>query len=53
MWDVPKVPLIRAVPLYMLWCIDHPTEEGELVFENTINALNNYSRAKKTSVEWR
>jgi len=46
MWDIPKIPLIRAVPLYMLWCINHATEEGELVFDNTISALNNYSREK-------
>ena len=48
MWDIPKVPLIRAVPLYMLWCIDHATEEGELVFDYTISALNTYAREKKS-----
>jgi len=52
MWDVPDIPLIRAVPLYMLWCVDHQKDEGELVFDNTISALNNYSRAKKPSTEW-
>jgi hypothetical protein len=52
MWDVPDIPLIRAVPLYMLWCIEHPKDEGALVFDNTISALNNYSRTKKPSAEW-
>jgi len=47
MWDVPEIPLIRAVPLYMLWCVDHATEEGKLVFDNTISALNEYSREKE------
>tara|TARA_R110001599_G_C11753787_1_gene609370 strand:- start:111 stop:509 length:399 start_codon:yes stop_codon:yes gene_type:complete len=46
MWDIPEIPLIRAVPLYMLWCIKHPTKECELVFDNTISALNKYARAK-------
>ncbi len=46
MWDIPDIPLIKAVPLYMLWCIDNSTNEGELVFDNTIRALNNYARAK-------
>ena len=46
LWIDPNLPLIKAVPLYMLWCIDHETEEGKLVFEETINALNEYSREK-------
>lgn len=49
MWDIPEIPLIRAVPLYMLWCINHATDEGELVFDNTISALNKYGRAKESS----
>ncbi len=49
MWYIPDIPLIRAVPLYMLWCIDHSTEEGALVFDNTISALNKYSRSNKPS----
>ncbi len=52
MWDIPKIPLIQAVPLYMLWCVDHATEEGELVFDYTISALNKYARAKEPSIEW-
>lgn len=46
MWDIPSTPLISAVPLYMLWCIDNSSDEGELVFDNTISALNKYARAK-------
>jgi len=46
MWDVPKIPLIRAVPLYMLWCLDHSDDEDHLVFDNTIRALNTYAREK-------
>ena len=37
MWSLPMIPLNRAVPSYMLWCIDHVLEEGELVFDNTIS----------------
>jgi len=46
-WDIPEIPLIRAVPLYMLWCVDHEAEEDKLVFDNTISALNEYSREKE------
>jgi len=51
MWDVPSVPLLRAVPLYMLWCIDNSSQEGELVFDYTISALNTYAREKSTDPE--
>ncbi len=50
MWDVPELPLINAVPLYMLWCLEHSADEGSLVIENTIGALNKYARAKDPSV---
>jgi len=50
-WDVPNIPLVRAVPLYMLWCIDHASQEGELVFYYTISALNTYAREKYTAPE--
>ncbi|OZG72314.1 hypothetical protein BTA51_16400 [Hahella sp. CCB-MM4] len=46
MWDIPEISLDRAVPLYMLWCVDHMKEEGSLVFDNTISALNKYARVK-------
>lgn len=46
LWSVPEIPLIKAVPLYMLWCIEHFSDEGELVFDETIQALNTYSREK-------
>lgn len=52
MWDIPPIPLIRAVPLYMLWCVEHEQEEGELVFGYTIAALNKYSRATSPNIEW-
>ena len=48
MWDVPAIPLINAVPLYMLWCVDNSSNEGELVFDNTISALNKYARSKES-----
>lgn len=48
MWDVPDVPLIKAVPLYMLWCVENNKDEGELVFSNTIGALNTYAREKSS-----
>ena len=51
-WDIPPIPLIRAIPRYMLWCVEHKSEEGGLVFDNTIAALNKYARAKSPSVEW-
>jgi hypothetical protein len=51
-WDIPPIPLIRAIPLYMLWCVEHKSEEGELRFDNTISALNKYARARRPSVEW-
>ena len=51
-WDIPDVTLIQAVPLYMLWCIENATEEGELVFDYTISALNKYARAKEPRIEW-
>jgi len=44
LWDIPEVPLIRAVPLYMLWCLENSSDEGELVFDDTIRALNTYAR---------
>ncbi len=46
MWDIPNISLVKAVPFYMLWCVDNLPNEGELVFGNTINALNKYARAK-------
>lgn len=51
-WDVPPLPLIQAIPLYMAWCVEHSSEEGELVIEGTISALNEYSRAKDPRAEW-
>jgi len=51
-WDVPPVPLIQAIPSYMAWCVEHSSEEDELVFEGTIRALNEYSRAKGPDAEW-
>ena len=52
MWDAPKISLLRAVPLYMLWCVEHKEDEGSLVFDNLIAALNKYARAKDPSIEW-
>jgi hypothetical protein len=52
MWDVPEIPLIRAIPLYMLWCIENRTSEGALVIDGTIQALNKYGRAKNAEIEW-
>jgi len=49
--DVPPIPLIRAVPLYMQWCVTHKSEEGELVFDYTISALNKYARARSDEPE--
>lgn len=46
LWDTPEIPLIRAVPLYMLWCVENSNREDELIFDNTISALNTYARAK-------
>tara|TARA_B100000745_G_C20132989_1_gene388282 strand:- start:10 stop:327 length:318 start_codon:yes stop_codon:yes gene_type:complete len=53
MWDVPEIPLDRAVPLYMLWCIEHKNDQGSLVFDQTISALNKYARAKSSSAKYR
>jgi hypothetical protein len=53
MWDVPEIPLHRAVPLYMLWCIEHKNDQGSLVFDQTISALNKYARAKSPSAKYR
>ena len=50
MCDVPAIPSIRAVPLYMYWCVEHKQEEGSLIFVNTISALNNYSRIKDSKL---
>lgn len=52
MWDTPPIPLIRAIPLYMLWCIEHSSEENELIFDYTISTLNKYARAKTPDIEW-
>ena len=52
MWDTPPIPLIRAIPLYMLWCVEHSSEENELIFDYTISALNKYARAKTPDIEW-
>lgn len=51
MWDIPRIPLIRAVPLYMFWCMNNASQEGELVFDYTIGALNTYAREKNTAPE--
>lgn len=55
-WDIPDIALIDAVPLYMLWCVDHPEDESELIFSDTIAALNTYARVKdpnNTSLNFR
>jgi hypothetical protein len=45
-WDAPEIPMIRAVPLYMHWCLRNPDKESELVFSDLIAALNAYARSK-------
>lgn len=51
MWDVQPIPLIRAVPLYMLWCVEHRADEGQLVFDHTIGALTKYARVMDPRLE--
>lgn len=51
-WSVPNIPLIRAIPLYMLWCTKYSDEEGQLVFSGTISALNKYARATNKEIPW-
>ena len=46
MWDVPEIPLDRAVPLYILWCVEHAFKDKFLILDDTIAALNKYSREK-------
>lgn len=51
-WDLPPIPLIQAIPFYMAWCVSHATEEGSLIFDYTISALNMYARAKDPALVW-
>ena len=51
-WDVPEISLLKAIPLYMLWCVENKGNEGALVFEGTISALNNYARARNSEIQW-
>ena len=34
------------VPTYMLWCAENPSKEPELVFDYTLDALEEYGRCK-------
>jgi len=49
MWDVPEIPLNRAVPLYVLWCVEHHNKDEYLIVDDTISALNKYAREKDSS----
>jgi hypothetical protein len=44
------IDLLRVVPVYMLWCVDHP-DDPALVSDFTLRALAEYGRCKQPALE--
>ncbi len=44
--EIPsKIDLLASVPMYMLWCTQHPNQSSS-IFDHTIWALAEYGRCK-------
>lgn len=50
--ELPEpVDLLRVVPAYMLWCVNHP-DAPALVSDFTLRALAEYGRCKQPAFEY-
>jgi hypothetical protein len=52
MWIKSEINYMVYVPSYMLWCLKNRERDGNLICDNTINALAEYGRAKDLNNEY-
>lgn len=48
MWIKSEIDYMVYVPSYMIWCLKNKEINGNLICDNTIHALAEYGRAKKS-----